>query len=138
MNKLVGLALCLAFCFVLAGACHDHDHEPSGATCDPAAGLTYEGFAKPFMTSYCTRCHASTLSGAARNNAPAGHDFDTYLGIMAVADHVDEHAAAGPSAVNEEMPPSDPKPTLDERKKLGTWLACESAFLADGGVPDGL
>ena len=63
MNKLLGLALCLAFCFGVVGACHEHEHEgnPSGATCDPSAGLTYEGFAKPFMTSYCVRCHASAI-----------------------------------------------------------------------------
>jgi hypothetical protein len=122
----------------IAGCRHDHDEgTPSGAVCTPDPP-TYDSFGRAFMQSYCTRCHASTLSGAARQGAPAGHDFDTYLGVIAVADHVDEHAAAGPTVVNEEMPPSAPKPSLEERRQLGTWLACELAFLADGGTPDGL
>jgi cytochrome c5 len=137
------LAVCAALVLLALGAatvgCDEHEHEgaPSGAVCEPGAP-TYDSFGRAFMESYCTRCHSSTLSGAARQGAPADHDFDTYLGVIAVADHVDEHAAAGPTIVNEEMPPSAPKPTLEERRKLGAWLACELAFLADGGVPDGL
>jgi uncharacterized membrane protein len=141
--RLVAVAALLSL--LITGAvvgCHD-DHEhgeegtPSGAVCTSDAP-NYDNFGRAFMQSYCTRCHSSTLKGAARQGAPDGHDFDSYLGVIAVADHVDEKAAAGPAIVNEEMPPSDPKPMLEERKKLGTWLACELAFLADGGTPDGL
>jgi hypothetical protein len=59
------------------------------------------------MESYCTRCHGSTLTGAARNGAPRYHDFDKFLGVLVVADHIDEAAAAGPEAVNQKMPISD-------------------------------
>lgn len=130
--------------FVVAGlvACSDDHHgeeegAPSGAACAPAEGLSYESFGRSFMETYCTRCHSSTLSGAARNGAPLNHDFDTFLGVFDVAEHIDEYAAAGPAAVNEKMPISDPRPSLGERQKLGRWLACEIAN-ADGGLPDGI
>ena len=79
------------------------------------------------MESYCTRCHSSTLSGAARSGAPAGADFDTLEGILAHAHHIDQFAASGPHATNILMPPTDPRPTLGERQQLGAWLACETA-----------
>ncbi|PRQ03126.1 hypothetical protein [Enhygromyxa salina] len=103
----------------------EHGGEPSGAECD--ASLTYEEFAAPFMQSYCTGCHSSTLTGPARNGAPDGHDFDSLAGILAVAGHVDQYAAAGPDATNELMPPSGPAPSHAEREMLGAWLACELA-----------
>ncbi|WP_394831487.1 hypothetical protein LVJ94_33745 [Pendulispora rubella] len=100
---------------------------PSGATCPSRSTLTYENFGRTFMESYCTRCHSSTLSGSARNGAPAFHDFDSLTGILDVGNHVDQFAAFGPSSKNETMPPSGPRPSADERTKLGEWLACELA-----------
>jgi uncharacterized membrane protein len=127
--------------FVTTLGCDKHaepEGDPSDAVCPSAAAPTYASFGRAFMTSYCTRCHSSTLAGAARSGAPAGHDFDSRLGVIAVAEHVDEYAAAGPTVTNETMPPSDPRPTVEERRQLGAWLACELAFIADGGVPDGI
>ena len=97
---------------------------PSGATCPNDSTLTYENFGAPFMTSYCTQCHSSTLAPDQRMGAPLFHDFDTLEGIMAFTQHIDETAAAGPKAINTLMPMYDPKPTLDERYQLGEWLAC--------------
>ena len=107
---------------------------PSGATCPPVSTLTYENFGKPFFESYCTRCHSSSVTGNARNGAPADHDFDVEDAIIAVAEHIDGLAAAGPASVNTNMPPSDPKPTEAERRQLGEWLACEAESSGgDGG-----
>jgi len=97
---------------------------PTGSSCPPTQTLTYANFGKPFLTSYCTRCHSSTLSGDARNDAPEDHNFDSVLGVRPFVDHIDEAAAAGPNAVNTGMPPSDPRPSSEERHKLGEWLAC--------------
>jgi len=107
-----------------------HDEMPvgpdSGATCpDDAGTLTYEDFGKPFVEKYCVRCHSSELTGAARNGATPDHDYDTLEGILVVANHVDQLAAAGPDSTNTVMPPNGDKPTLEERKMLGEWLACE-------------
>jgi len=108
---------------------HDHDAmigPDSGATCPASSTLTYDNFGKDFMTKYCVRCHSSKLKGSiARSMAPDGHDFDTLAGIDLVAKHIDEYAAAGPDSTNTKMPLSGVKPTVDERKKLGEWLACD-------------
>jgi len=116
---------------------HDHDGgehdkpvgDPSGATCPTdSSGLTYEAFGQKFMSDYCTRCHSDELkTQQARMNAPLGHDFNVEPGVSAVWEHIDQKAAAGPLHVNEDMPPpadSGAKPTLEERQKLGQWLAC--------------
>ena len=110
---------------VVVAACSDPEPTPTGAACPPGSPLTYDNFARPFMEAYCTRCHASTLSGEARMGAPLFHDFDTESGILDVGDHIDEEAAAGPNAVNELMPPDGARPTEMERFQLGEWLACE-------------
>lgn len=122
----------LLFAAVTAlAACSDGaEPTPSGATCPPGNTLTYENFAAPFMTSYCTRCHASNLEGPARHGAPLFHDFDTKTGILNVGGHVDEWAAAGPLSVNTLMPDGAPRPTLEERQQLGAWIACELDALA--------
>ena len=111
---------------------HDHVHDEtpvgpaSGAVCPDDSTLTYENFGKIFMEDYCTRCHSSELEGAARMEAPDGHDFDSIEGIWAVQGHIDQMAASGPSKTNVTMPLGDPKPTLEERQLLGEWLACEA------------
>jgi len=121
---LLAASLCLAAC---EGE-HEHVHEGSAslATCPADNTLTYDTFGKAFMTSYCVRCHSSTLKGSAGEGAAEGHDYDTLNGILPWFDHIDEHAAAGPTIINTEMPPSGPLPTDDERRKLGQWLACEA------------
>ena len=93
-------------------------------TCPPTSTLTYANFGQTFMTNYCTRCHAATLTGEARMGAPAFHDFDTQLGVQQVADHIDQTAGAGPAGTNDSMPIDGSKPTLEERQKLAEWIAC--------------
>lgn len=102
------------------------------STCPLESAPTYDSFGREFMEAYCTRCHSSALSGTARNDAPVGHDFDTLEGVIAVAEHIDEYAAAGPAGTNTAMPPSAPAPTDEERRRLGEWLACETAQGAGG------
>lgn len=107
------------------GCCAD---DPAGVAtetvCPPASTLTYENFGKAFVESYCTRCHSTAKTGDARMGAPAFHDFDSLLGIQQVTVHIDRTTGSGPAGTNEVMPPSDPKPTLEERQKLAEWIAC--------------
>ena len=112
---------------VLPLACDDdHDEQgvPTEAVCPTTQTLTYASFGQAFFAGYCQRCHASTVTGLARMGAPTDHTFDTVEQIRSMSDHIDEHAAAGPSAVNTEMPPDAPTPTEAERRQLGEWLAC--------------
>jgi hypothetical protein len=136
-----------AFAFVaVAGgaACGSDDHGggATGAVCPSGNTLTYETFGSNFMTKYCRGCHSSSKTGEMRQGAPADHNFDTLSAIRTFADHIDEHAAAGPNAVNTAMPPIEPKPTEEERRQLGQWLACETSdddgggSTGDGGAGD--
>lgn len=97
---------------------------PTEATCPQGSTLTYNNFGKVFVETYCTRCHASDKVGAARNGAPAFHDYDSLFGIMAVSDHIDQTAASGPAATNTSMPPDGMMPSMAERQMLGEWIAC--------------
>jgi hypothetical protein len=100
---------------------------PTESVCPTPQTLSYENFGKPFMEAYCTECHDTHKKGADRQGATSFHDFDTIYGIRAVYEHIDLTSAAGPTGiVNDSMPPDDkPQPTLEERKQLGEWLACD-------------
>lgn len=103
----------------------EHEHEAlSGAECKEGSTLTWDSFGEKFMTDYCTRCHASSLSGAARQGAPSDHNFETVALVREQIEHIDEQAAAGPDSINTEMPIGAPAPTEAERLLLGEWLAC--------------
>lgn len=100
---------------------------PTETVCPSDSQLTYANFGETFMTTYCTGCHSSTLSGDARMGAPEFHDFDTQLGVQKVANHIDQAAGVGPAAMNTAMPPDEddgPKPTIDERRQLAEWISC--------------
>lgn len=110
---------------------HDDDHgeenvgPDSGATCPDNSTLTYENFGKEFFSSYCLRCHSSSVTGEKRMGAPPDHNFDKLSEIDLLKKHIDQMAASGPAHTNETMPPSNPKPSKEEREKLGEWIACE-------------
>jgi uncharacterized membrane protein len=118
------LLFALGFCAVAACGEDPLFGPPTESLCPTTQTLTYDNFGKPFMEGYCTRCHSSELVGRERMGAPTFHDFDTLFGIKAVSDHIDEVAAFGPAAMNHSMPPSDPRPTDEERRQLGEWIAC--------------
>ena len=117
-------ALALAVCFLAGCSEEPLFGPPTGSTCPPVQTLSWDNFAAQFMTDYCTRCHDSKLMGDDRMGATSFHDFDTYFGTKAVKDHIELTTAAGPDAVNDSMPPDGPYPTLEERQKLGEWIAC--------------
>jgi hypothetical protein len=109
-------------------------------TCAPGDDTGACGFGKHFMQTYCVSCHDHLLVRSQRHGAPLYHDFDTLLGVLKVANHVDEQTGFGPKAKNTFMPPSRcpsvpggpldidcPQPTDDEREQMAIWLACENA-----------
>ena len=99
---------------------------PTESECPPTSTLTYVNFGQSFMEAYCTRCHDSKLiTPEERMNATSFHDFDTVFGIRAVSDHIDVTTASGPAATNTSMPPDGDEPTLEERRQLGEWIACD-------------
>ncbi len=118
----------LSATMVLFSGCEEHGHgavgKPTGTVCRSTSTLTYANFGMAFVTKYCQPCHASTVTGAARNGAPPDHTFDLIDDIRFLAEHMDELAGAGPTAVNTAMPPRDPRPTMAERQQLSEWLTC--------------
>jgi hypothetical protein len=127
---LSGRALALAL--ALAGCGGSAEPTPTGTTCPPqGTTLTWENFAEEFMGDYCTRCHASDRHGDDRHGAPLYHDFDTEFGVVAVGNHVDEWAGAGPDATNQLMPPDGTRPTREERLQLSEYVACQLEHLGD-------
>ena len=111
---------------------HDDDHSSAvlgpntGATCPSGSTLSYENFGKQFMQDYCLSCHSMSVTGDARNGAPADHNFDSLASIALLKGHIDQLAGSGPDATNEMMPPAGApkKPSMEEREKLSEWLAC--------------
>jgi hypothetical protein len=133
MNAVRLLSRLSALSLLQAIACdvhvHDHDHATSGASCSAsdAPSDTWQTFASTFAATYCTPCHAATLSGSERQGAPEGQDLDSLDAARAVgAAHLDAMAGAGPLGVHTAMPPSSfsPQPTLAERERFARWLAC--------------
>jgi len=121
--------LACALALALAAGCTDPAPlfgPPTESACPPGSALTWGNFGQKFMTDYCTRCHDSALRGEARQGAPSFHDFDTVFGVRAVKVHIDETTAAGPAATNLGMPADGKLPTLEERRQLGEWLACDA------------
>src|SRR5262245_57086278 len=134
MGSAFGLATIASACWVVC-ACFgcsgtdgdsagEHHGHPTGALCPTGAAPTYDTFGHSFMSAYCVRCHATDRVGSARLGAPNGLDFDELASVRRAAPHIDEHAAAGPAAVNVLMPMDEPAPSIAERYTLGEWLAC--------------
>lgn len=90
---------------------------PQAMPGDPIDGDTYGTFARSFFGSYCVRCHATTRTGAARNHAPEGLNWDDEATVRA-------NLARIRRAVGELnfMPPSPPTPTCAERQRLVRWI----------------
>lgn len=132
MSGLLWAALVLGFNTV---GCSGDDSSPSdppsalatGSKCpNPASpSVTYQGWARGFFESYCTRCHSSTLvTNSERQGATPHANWDDLPTIKAHSSEIDAYAAGGPNGINRVMPPSDPRPSDDDRIKLGEWLAC--------------
>lgn len=117
------LVTLLGIVSVLA-ACRGDEGEPTRSVCPSDSTLTYANFGRSLFERYCYRCHTRDLVGTDRSGSPLGSDYDSLTAIRAQREELDHHAAAGPNAVNEHMPPDGVRPSLDERRRLGEWLAC--------------
>jgi hypothetical protein len=97
--------------------------------CPDDSFLTYENFGGPFILTYCTTCHASRLPADMRQGSPVEVNFDDIDDIRSQAERIWFRAADG----NSTMPPVGP-PDLDDRTRLGEWLACGAPTAADLGM----
>jgi hypothetical protein len=85
------------------------------------ASLTYAAFGEPFLTKYCSSCHAASKMGSARMGAPANKIYDTLAQVKAGKAELKKEVVDDKS-----MPfgPSSLKPSNAERTQFGAWLAC--------------
>ena len=98
------------------------------SVCPPTDPPTYASFGQTFMEAYCTECHDSAKTGVMRQDAPPTIDFETLAQLRMWTSQIDKQAAFGPAGMNRLMPPDgNPKPTDDDRRRLGEFIACEVA-----------
>jgi uncharacterized membrane protein len=87
--------------------------------CPEDSALSSENFGAPFMLTHCTGCHHSSLPASERAGAPLAIDFETIDLVRTHAPRIWARAADH----NATMPPLG-GPPLEERTRLGEWLAC--------------
>lgn len=98
-----------------------------GDFCADAPVVTFETFGAGFLTANCQSCHASTVTGSQRNDAPEEIYFDAGDGTgrvdvdaaWALASRILARAT-GDSA---DMPPLGGT-TPDDRYRVEVWLTC--------------
>lgn len=85
------------------------------------AGLTWDGFARDFFASYCTRCHSSSLiadDAGTRSGAPVGYDWDVRASVDAHLDRIRIVMGLANS-----MPFDRPcLVTCERRREIDTWI----------------
>ena len=97
---------------------------PPGGTALRFTGGSPRDFGQAFTSSFCTRCHSTALTGAARNGAPVGANFDDICSIRARVQLMDAYAGSGANGTFSIMPIGAPTPTAAERAQLSEWLSC--------------
>ena len=107
-------------------ACHDGggDSAPTlePASTDSCAGapiVTWDNFGAGFLNENCDSCHSSTVTGAARHEAPEKVRFDTKDEVWSWAIEILARATGDDPAMPPEGGPSD-----DDRTRLYWWLGC--------------
>jgi hypothetical protein len=91
--------------------------DPLAQPGDPIDGDSWATYAQGFFATWCTRCHSSMRSGAARNGAPDGYNWDDLTAVHAHIDNI--RSAVG---VGNFMPPNDPLPPCSERRRIVRWI----------------
>ncbi len=88
----------------------------------PITGKTTYWALRPTLELHCMECHASTVGGLARQGAPRGVDYDTYMDAV-------KYASSGNAWVQDGgMPPAAPL-SPDGKALFQSWI--------DSGVPEG-
>jgi uncharacterized membrane protein len=97
------------------GCGSDDDDDP-----DVSCTGTIPAYAEVDAFNKCTTCHSSSLTGSARNGAPADDNFDTEAGAEAHDDEIAHEVSEGA------MPPPASNITLTaaEKHEILKWAVC--------------
>jgi uncharacterized membrane protein len=87
--------------------------------CAGAPIVTWDNFGAGFLRENCYSCHASTVKGDARHDAPEEVTFDTREQAWVWASDILRMATGDDPLMPPEGGPSD-----DDRTRLYWWLAC--------------
>ena len=95
--------------------------EPSSRTTVPSVDCTKLAVPRwsELAISYCVPCHASSVNGAARKNAPPGTNFDSAASARPFAAGIATRVNAG-----QMPPPGNPQPTQAQEDALIAWAVC--------------
>ncbi|MCB9655663.1 MAG: hypothetical protein H6729_16185 [Deltaproteobacteria bacterium] len=114
--KKFGLIAALSLGSALGIACGEEDV----GEC-PADSADTQARGAQLVVDRCEGCHASTLSGSDRNNAPSNLNFDDLALVRKEASEMYEEVDSG------DMPPTGALSSTD-KEAIRVWLAC--------GAPD--
>jgi len=89
---------------------------PNDSDCSPEYGVTWEGFASGFMTTWCRSCHSGEAID--RREAPVGVDFDTMDAVIAQTERIRARA------IDEQTMPVGGGVPQDELTLMAAWLDC--------------
>jgi hypothetical protein len=112
----------LVFLFACSGDGGDSAPESDPTSTDRCTGapiVTWDNFGAGFLNENCDSCHASTVEGEARNDAPEAVHFDTKEEAWAWSAVILRMATGDDPA----MPPEG-GPSEDDRMRLFWWLGC--------------
>jgi len=116
------LSLALLLSAPLLPACDSGDGDEGGegpnVDCN---SVTPPKYSEITAWDKCVTCHSSTLTGAARANAPAAINYDTYDGAKANAAKAIDEVYEGA------MPPAGSPPLSDaEKTQIYNWASCDT------------
>ena len=82
---------------------------------------TYDNVGAPFMTTWCTSCHSSSLEEAYRAGAPVSVNFDTQADVQSWIPNI-------LNRIYNETTPMPPigAPPEDELQRVADWLRCDA------------
>jgi hypothetical protein len=98
--------------------------ETDAVACDPAVVGTWETLGEGYVRTWCSPCHAASLSGDARGGAPEGVDFDSLENVRRWAEAI-AASAVGVDGAAPRMPPGG-GPSSEDVAAFAAWLACEA------------
>jgi len=114
------LSLALLLSAPLLPACDSGDGDEGGEGPNVDCGaVTPPKFAEVSAFAKCTSCHSSTLTGAARANAPVGINYDNYAEAKA-------NAAKGMDEVFEGSMPPGGGMSEAEKTQIYNWASCDT------------
>ncbi len=96
----------------------DVDDDTDGGD-EVICGATFNENIKPFLESYCLRCHSAQVSAGNRNGAPESSNFDMQQEVLADGESIRTRLLDGGG-----MPPTPPEPSHIERDDVISWIDC--------------